>query len=398
MADDLLSKINSFMTQELAVQRLKQQAQAASAPAEPAAAPSAPQSSTAEAAAANEQQDQTGDGQIDLTAEGWTPELIASLAMRFQGYGLPPGVNSMPDIATMIQEVKQEEREEAQKRQHEQQQWTLEQQQKQQAKQQCATRHLQLYQLGVRQQRAKLQRERASGVWPRAGLRQPGAAAVGGQQWPHVQHQQTEQQQQHSPQDVVLQDEGLQLQQQQQQGHGGMSSCEAASPVPAEEPLCKDTAGQAAQDITRSQLARVGSGTAAPLNTDTAQHTAGPSAERTALNSCQDSQQSSSKSTDAAAASQDPKQEIAASSTADTAGIEAAQTVPQMAPAMDSTRAAELLQQLQQKSSIPLKPPVSRYKYDVPGVTEGASHGHLSPAGLKFQHLPGSRRQVRIEA
>jgi hypothetical protein len=414
-ADGILAQINEYIAAEAsqadaAVQNLlllqqqqQQQQQEATAARASSTDPQPKDSSTAAAAINGKCASQPGAAASGMAAHAatkaavlqafgidsnsYTPELLASLAMRFQACNLPPGLNSMPDLGTIALAVQQQEQEAAQQRQQQQQEWLLQQQRQQLARQSAANRHLQLYQLGVVQQRARLQQ--GSGlVGPAcitaASYKAPGQAML---------RQQQQQQQAFGSSASAEQQQQQLVAEAKQDGpdrrvrfsSAGQDVSDAAeggaAQAAATEPLSVSATGAAVTQVTA-----IAATDAAPPATDPTCSSIVPDSSGQQQASCAvlPTSQQHSEQPHACNSNQLPH-------TPDKLGCCQAPVAASNSKAVSSTASTVLL--LQQPAAI--RPLQRRYKSDVPGAPAGASHGHLSPAGLTFNHLPGSRRQVR---
>eukprot|EP00883_Tetradesmus_obliquus_P015683 jgi/Sobl393_1/8839/SZX73313.1 len=336
---------------------------------------------------------------LGIDSDICTPELLASLAMRFQAFNLPPGLNSMPDLGTIALAVQQQEQQAAQQRQQQQEEWRLQQQRQQLARQNAANRHLQLYQLGVVQQRARLQQGSSM-----AGPACLAAASGGPHLQPALQHQQ-------QPCDATCTGTTGAVQQQQQQEE---VACEQGLDT-MNRHVRFSSAGQDAAAGGASDAAYAAQPAAEAITPASAPAAAGAAATQVAMKadvdgatgvagSCCDGmatannrQQSRAERVSDNAATSQQQQQLTSNTSQPQQATNAA-TCRQAAAAApcsnftSSVARPALLQQLLPGQAG--MPPQRRYKSDVPGAPAGASHGHLSPAGLTLNHLPGSRRQV----
>jgi hypothetical protein len=321
--------------------------------------------------------------------------------MRFQAFNLPPGLNSMPDLGTIALAVQQQGQEAAQQRQQQQEEWRLQQQRQQLARQSAANRHLQLYQLGVMQQRARLQ-QGSSLVGPACVT----AASYRSQAQPTLQQQQQlqHQQQQQQPCGEACQGSTVMEQQRQQQ----QQEQEEAALGPQQDNLERHVRFSSAGQGDAAQAAAAGAEPAAAPSKETAvaqvaveaevhaaTGTAGPCSDGIESGNSKQQQQAGQTCGNAVLEpnhqQQQQQQHIHPQHAISVANCSQAVVAAPGSKGMNSIASTVLLQPL--ASDEAGMPPQRCHKSDVPGAA-GASHGHLSPAGLTFNHLPGSRRQV----
>lgn len=438
-ADGILSQINDYISSEASqagsasLQNLLQLQQAVAAaeiqgpdarrttksPQPEATAAEAPETTCERNGAAQTAVKAAALQALGMDSEGYTPELLASLALRFQSYNLPPGLSSMPDLGEIALAVQQEQQEAAQRRQQQQEQWMLDQQQKQLARQTAVNRHLQLYQLGVMQQRKKLQQggRHCAGLGRRKVMRQQSAALVVKQQverQPSLQQEQQQQPPQQQRNYGPSRETGLAY-----ADIGGNSECDSVPAVAAVETaptaapskvLASDTAECSAavsskESSTPDQGPQCG---CTPCQTVEAalaaamrqQHTSGSSSSSSTC--CPAAGAAGAQCAAAGMNAVSCKPFSTSSCFAANSSLSGSTATTDSPPVLGGTtvpgstlRVQSIQQPLGLANGLSHKPPLTRYKSDLPGAAVGASHGYLSPDKLSFDHLPGSRRQVR---